>query len=205
VGTHWWSASSTRCNLWISGSRSNRILLFSLFALTFFGSATFLNLTIAARDIHGLSPFAASIAFSLNAAGALVGARLSTRSRFPGWFLASIAPAAVLTVVGPAWLFYVGMTWWGFAFWIGVPGVLQMLADRSLEPSERAGDGQGVMALGRAAGPLLGGAFVDAGALIALSLTSAVGIAATGLSIVGVKEGRDRLPPTDPRTMDQHE
>lgn len=189
----------------ISGSRSNRILLFALFALTFFGSAMFLNLTIAARDIHGLSSFAASLAFSLNAAGALVGARLSTRHRFPGWFLASIAPAAVLTVVGPIWLFYVGMMWWGFAFWMGVPGVLQMLVDRSLEPSERAGDGQGVMALGRAAGPILGGVFVDAGALFALALTSAVGIAATGLSIVGVKEGRERLPPTDPRTIDQHE
>lgn len=189
----------------ISGSRSNRILLVSLFALTFFGSAMFINQTIVARDIHGLSSLAASLAFSFNAAGALLGARLSTRHHHPGWFLASIGPAAIITVIGPAWLFYVGMTWWGFAFWMGVPGVLQMLVDRSLEPSERAGDGQGVLALGRAAGPALGGAFIDSGALIALAVTSATGIAVSGLTVVGVKEGRDRLPPTDPRTIDQQE
>ena len=189
----------------ISGSRSNRILLAALFALTFFGSALFINQTIVARDIHGLTAFASSIAFSMNAAGAIVGARLSTRNRHPGWFLASIGPAALLTVVGPSWMFYIGMTWWGFSFWMGVPGVLQMLVDRSLEPSERAGDGQGVMALGRAVGPALGGAFVDAGALVALAATSAAGIAAAGATVIGVKEGREHLPPTDDRTIDQHE
>jgi predicted MFS family arabinose efflux permease len=102
-------------------------------------------------------------------------------------------------------MFYIGMTWWGFAFWMGVPGVLQMLVDRSLEPSERAGDGQGVMALGRSLGPALGGAFVDAGALVALAVTSATGIAIAGTTVIGVKEGRDRLPPTDHRTIDQQE
>lgn len=187
----------------ISGSRSNRILLASLFTLTFFGSAMFINLTIIARDIHGMSPLVASIAFSFNAAGALLGARLSTRHRYPGWFLASIGPAALITVIGPPWLFFVGMTWWGFAFWMGIPGLFQMLVDRSLEPSERAGDGQGVLALGRALGPALGGVFVDGGALIALAATTAMGSAAAGLTIVGVKEGRDRLPPTDDRTIDQ--
>lgn len=189
----------------ISGSRSNRILLFSLFALTFFGSALYINQTIVAREIHGLSSLASSLAFSANAAGAILGARLSTRHKYPGWMLASIAPAALMTVLGPAWMFYVGMTWWGFAFWMGVPGVLQMLVDRSLEPSERAGDGQGVMALGRTAGPALGGMFVDASALIALSIASAAGLALAGMTVVGVKEGRERLPPTDPRTMDQHD
>jgi predicted MFS family arabinose efflux permease len=189
----------------ISGSRSNRILLAALFALTFFGSALFINQTIVARDIHGLTAFASSIAFSMNAAGAIVGARLSTRNRHPGWFIASIGPAALLTVIGPSWMFYLGMTWWGFAFWMGVPGILQMLVDRSLEPSERAGDGQGVMALGRSLGPALGGVFVDAGALVALAMTSATGIAIAGATVIGVKEGRDRLPPTDDRTIDQRE
>lgn len=187
----------------ISGSRSNRILLASLFTVTFFGSAMFINLTIIARDIHGMSPLVASIAFSFNAAGALLGARLSTRHRYPGWFLASIGPAALITIIGPPWLFFVGMTWWGFAFWMSIPGLFQMLVDRSLEPSERAGDGQGVLALGRALGPALGGVFVDGGALIALAATTAMGSAAAGLTIVGVKEGRDRLPPTDDRTIDQ--
>ncbi len=189
----------------ISGSRSNRILLASLFGFTFFGSALFINQTIVARDIHGLSSFASSVAFSFNAAGSLLGARLSTRHRHPGWFMASIGPAAILTVIGPVWLFYVGMMWWGFAFWMGVPGTLQMLVDRSLEPTERAGDGQGVMALGRAAGPALGGAFVDSSALVALAVTSATGLAVSGMTVIGVKEGRDRLPPSDLNTIDQQE
>jgi len=187
----------------ISRSRSNRILLAALGTMTFFGSALFINEAIVARDIHGLSALASSIAFSLNAAGGLVGARLSRMHRFPGWFLVSIGPAALLSVVGPVPFFYVGMTWWGFAFWMGVPGVLQMLSDRSLEPSERAGDGQGIMALGRAGGPALGGFYVDAGALGGLAVTSAIGLSISGLAVVGVKEGRDRLPPTDPRTIDQ--
>ena len=88
---------------------------------------------------------------------------------------------------------------------MGVPGVLQMLVDRSLEPSERAGDGQGVLALGRATGPVLGGAFVDNGALTGLAVTAAAGTAVSGLLVVGVKEGRDRLPPSDPRTLDQQD
>ena len=187
----------------ISGSRSNRILLVALFGGTFFGSAVFINQTIVARDLHDLSAFAASIGFSLNAAGGLLGARLAHRHVYPGWFMVSIAPALLLSVVGPVPFFYIGMAWWGFAFWMGLPGVLRMLRDRSLEPSERAGDAQGVLALGRAGGPVLGGAFVDAQALTALAVTSAIGITVSGLSVVGVKEGRDRLPATDPRSMDQ--
>ena len=187
----------------ISGSRLNRILLAALFGGTFFGSALFINQAIISQEVHGISALAASVGFSLNAFGGLVGARLSKYHRYPGWFMASIGPAALLTVVGPVPLFYLGMLWWGFGFWMSIPGILQMLVDRSLEPSERAGDGQGVLALGRAAGPVLGGAFVDAGAYTGLAITTCVGVAASGLTVVGVKEGRDRLPPTDPRTIDQ--
>ena len=189
----------------ISGSRSNRVLLLALGALTFFGSALFINQAIVARDIHGLSPLATSIAFSLNAAGGLLGARLSTKHKFPGWFMASIGPAAVITVVGSTPLFYLGMAWWGFAFWMAVPGVLQMLIDRSLDPSERAGDAQGLMAVGRSIGPALGGFFVDSGLLTGLAVLSGIGITTSGLTVVGVKQGRDMLPPSDPRTIDQKE
>ena len=70
----------------ISGSRSNRLLLGALGAMTFFGSALFINQAMVARDIHDLSPLAASLAFSLNAAGGLLGARLSTRHNFHGRF-----------------------------------------------------------------------------------------------------------------------
>jgi predicted MFS family arabinose efflux permease len=187
----------------ISGSRSNRLLLGALGALTFFGSALFINQAIVAREVHGLAPLATSIAFSLNAAGGLLGARLSVKHKVPGWFMVSIGPAALLTVLGPTPFFFLGMFWWGFAFWMAVPGVLQMLVDRSLEPSERAGDGQGLMALGRAFGPAMGGYFVNANLLTGLAIVSGIGISASGLTVVGIKQGRETLPPSDPRTIDQ--
>jgi DHA1 family inner membrane transport protein len=185
----------------VSRSRSNRVLLAALGATTLFGSALFINEALVARDIHGLSNLAASIAFSLNAAGGLLGARLSSRHKRPGWWLASIGPAAAMTAFGPPAFFFIGLTWWGLAFWMGIPGVLQMLSDRSLAPSERAGDAQGLMAVGRAVGPVLGGAFVDLGSLSALAVICGVGLAGSGVTVIGVQEGRELLPPTDPRTI----
>jgi predicted MFS family arabinose efflux permease len=184
----------------VSRSRSNRVLLAALAGATMFGSALFINEAIVARDIHGISEFAASMAFSLNAAGGLLGARLASRHRHPGWWFASVGPAAAITVFGPPAFFFVGMAWWGFAFWMGLPGVFQMLSDRSLTPSERAGDAQGLMAVGRSVGPILGGAFVDLGSLTALGVIAGVGLVGSGAMVVGVKEGREMLPPTDPRT-----
>jgi DHA1 family inner membrane transport protein len=185
----------------LSRSRSNRILLLALGLATLFGSALFINETLVARDIHGLSGLTASLAFSLNAAGGLLGARLSSRHRRPGWMIVTIAPAAAMTVMGPPVFFFIGMAWWGFAFWMAIPGVLQMLSDRSLSPSERAGDAQGLMAVGRSFGPVLGGAFVDMGSLVTLGVISAIGLTASGAMVVGVQEGREHLPPTDPRTV----
>lgn len=184
----------------VSRSRSNRVLLAALAGTTLFGSALFINLAIVGREVHDLSGFTASIAFSLNAAGGLLGARLSSRHRRPGWWLGSIGPAAVLTVFGPPVMFFVGMMWWGFAFWMAIPGILQMLSDRSLTPSERAGDAQGLMAVGRAVGPVMGGTFVDLGSLTALAVITGVGMAGAGATVVGVQQGREMLPPTDPRT-----
>ncbi len=189
----------------ISGSKSNRLLLAALGALTFFGSALFINLAVVARDVHNLSPLTTSIAFSLNAAGGLLGARLSVKHVYPGWFMLTIGPAVLLTVMGPPFGFFVGMAWWGFAFWMAVPGILHMLVNRSLEPSERAGDGQGLMALGRSLGPAMGGYFVDVGGLTTLAVISSLGITASGGVVIGVKQGREMLPPTDPRTIDQQE
>lgn len=187
----------------VSKSRSNRFLMAAMWMLTFFGSALFINQALVARDIHGLTSLSASIAFSLNAAGGLLGARLSSRHRHPGWWLASAGIAAWASVNGPTVLFFIGMAWWGFAFWMGVPGVMEMISARSLEPSERAGDTQGLMAVGRALGPAMGGLFVDAGAMVALSYVSGIGLSTAGATVIGVKEGRERLPPTDPRTVNR--
>lgn len=184
----------------VSRSRSNRVLLASMFLLTFFGSSLFVYASVAARATLGMSAVATSWAFSLNAASGLAGARLAARHRRPGWWLASAGPAVALTIAGghAVW-FFVGMAWWGFAFWMGLPGVLQMLAARSLAADERAGDAQGLMALGRSLGPLLGGAFTDADAFRSLAVLAGAGVTVSGLTVIAIQEGRDRLPPTDPR------
>jgi MFS family permease len=176
------------------------VLLAALFVLTFFGSSLFVFASVAARSALGLSAFATSWAFSMNAAAGLIGARLAARHRRPGWWLASAGPAIALSIIGGnAIWFFIGLTWWGFAFWMGLPGVLQMLAARSLAPAERAGDAQGLLAMGRAIGPVLGGGLTDAGAFSVLAVVAGTGVAAAGLTVVGVQEGRDRLPPSDPR------
>ena len=186
-----------------SRSRSNRVLLGALFLLTCAGAGLFVYLTVVAVDVIGISPFAASIGFSLNAAAGFVGARLAGTHSRPGLWLATIGPAAFLTVVGGSAIwFYLGLVWWGFAFWMGVPGVLEMLAARSLRPDERAGDAQGLMAFGRSLGPGLGGVFVDGGAFAGLAVAAGVGLTLSGLIVVGVQEGREALPPTDVRTVE---
>ena len=45
------------------------------------------------------------------------------------------------------------LAWWGFVFWMGIPGVVQMLASHSLHPAERAGAAQAAIATGRALAP----------------------------------------------------
>lgn len=194
-------AGERRTHGLLSRSRSNRILLLALGIATLFGSALFINETLVARDIHGLSGLTASLAFSLNAAGGLLGARLSTRHRRPGWMIVLIAPAALMTVMGPPVFFFIGMALWGFAFWMAIPGVLQMLSDRSLSPEERAGDAQGLMAVGRSLGPVLGGTFVNVDSLVTLGVVSSIGLATSGTMVIGVQEGREHLPPTDSRTI----
>jgi DHA1 family inner membrane transport protein len=182
----------------VSPSRSNRVLLVALLVMTFSGASLFIYESVAARQLLGLSPLATSLGFSLNAAGGLAGARLASRHRRPGLWLASAGPAAALTIAGGhAAFFFIGIAWWGFAFWMGVPGVMQMLSARSLEPAERAGDAQFTMAVGRTLAPLLGGGFADADAYTALSLVSGSGLMIAGLTIAGVQEGRERLPATD--------
>lgn len=185
-----------------SRSRSNRVLLAAMMLLTMSGAALFVFEATAAETLLGLSGVQASWGFSANAAGGILGAKLSGRHRRPGVWLLTAGPAAYLTIgAGNTLGFYVGMTWWGFAFWMGVPGVLKMLSERSLEPGERAGDAQGYMAVGRAVAPGIGGLFVNAGSFIGLATAAAFGLSLAGGTVMGVQEGRERLPATDSRTV----
>jgi len=181
----------------VSRSRSNRVLLGALMLLAFSGSSLFVFAAVAAVEVLDLPATTASFAYSLNAGAGLLGVRLASRHRRPGWWLLATGPAAILTIFGghAVW-FFIGLSWWGFAFWMGVPGVLLMIAERSLTPGERAGDTQAFMALGRTTGPILGGFLTNGGDFGLLAITAGVGMAAAGGTVIGVQEGRERLPPT---------
>jgi MFS transporter, YNFM family, putative membrane transport protein len=181
-----------------SRSRSNRVLLLGLFLLTLSGASLFVYEAVIAADA-GIAAWVVAVGFSMNAAGGLIGARLERLTRRPGMWLAATGAGALITVVpGGAVAFLAGMTWWGMAFWMGLPGVMRMLSARSLEPGERAGDAQGWMAFGRALGPLAGAPFVDGAAFTALAVTAASGLVVAGAVITGVQWGRAVLPATTP-------
>ena len=76
-----------------------------------------------------------------------------------------MAVTAICAVTGGvatnAVLFAAAFTLWGFAFWMALPSAFQVLAERSANPADRAGDAQAIMAAGRVVGPLLGGFVFD--------------------------------------------
>lgn len=184
----------------VSPSRSNRVLLGALSLFTCAGSALFVFASAAGQQVAGVGVFATSIAFSLNALAGIVATRLTARPTTAGWWLTGTAVAAlVVGVVASPPAFYAAMVVWGFTFWMGVPEVFRLLAARSRHPAERIGDAQALMALGRVAGPAIGGVVLGAGRFSALSVTAAAGLLLAALTVSAVEMGRLRLPPTPDR------
>jgi DHA1 family chloramphenicol resistance protein-like MFS transporter len=177
----------------ISPSRSNRILLLALAAMTLCGSALFIYAAAAAQDLSGLSVTAASGAYSLNAAGGFVGTRMSRRgSAASPWVAVTGVSLLAVVLLESAPVFYAAMTIWGFAFWMAVPRVLRLLAQRSFSPDERIGDAQAGMAVGRAIGPAAGAGFAASSRFTALGVLAASGIALAASAVGGVELFRRR-------------
>ena len=177
----------------ISPSRSNRILLLALTAMTPCGSALFVYTAAAAQDLTGLSVTGASGAYSLNAAGGFVGTRMSRRGSAAAPWVAVIGVSLLgVVLIESAPVFYVAMTIWGFAFWMAVPRVLRLLAQRSCSPDERIRDAQGGMAVGRAGGPAAGAGFAASSRFTALGVLAACGMALAASAVGGVELFRRR-------------
>jgi predicted MFS family arabinose efflux permease len=180
----------------VSDSKTNRILLGALFLLMTSGSAVFVFAAAAGRDIAGLSPVVVSIAFSLNALVGVIATRFMAK---PGtawiWLAATGLGALGVGLVRSPIVYMVSMIGWGFVFWMGVPAVFLLLADRSLSPAERVGDAQSLMAVGRVIGPIVGGAILGAGAFGRLSIAGAIGLVTGALVVGGVEFARIRLAP----------
>lgn len=172
----------------VSGSRSNRVLLLALLILSVGGSSVFIFSGAIAKTVQGLSPVTLSLALSLNAVAGVIATRRSAKRGSAWLWLAVTAGAAlVVGVVASNVVFFLAMAVWGFAFWMTVPAVLKMIADRSLNPSERMGDAQAAMAAGRVVGPILGALALGAGQFTRLSLVGAAVMVVSAI-IVGAVE-----------------
>lgn len=172
----------------VSGSRSNRFLLVALPILTLGGSSVFIFTGAAAQVLHGMTPTTVSWAFSINAVAGVFATR---RTAQPGlawvWLtVTAVSAVAVGTLVSGA-VFFLAMVTWGFAFWMAIPAIFRMIEAKAITPSERVGDAQALMAVGRVVGPIMGGVALAGGDFTRLSLVGA-GVMLTGAAVVGTVE-----------------
>ena len=168
-------------------TRAAAAILVCLGATTLGGSAVFVFAAVIGQDDVGLGALAVSFVFSANALAGVPSARYRGARRLPGLWMALTGVAAVLvTTAHEPIVFWLALPTWGFAFWMGIPGVFSLLAERSNYPDERAGDAQAIMAAGRVVGPLMGGALY-AWSVTALGIVGGGLMAFAGLAMVYVE------------------
>ena len=164
------------------------VLIAALSLVTFGGAGVFVFLGAVAVDQYGMDPFVVSLVFAANAAAGIPSARWRGARRFSGaWFLLPASFAAVLGFAHQQSVFWVLVTAWGFCFWMAIPGVYTLLAERSRFPAERAGDARAAMAAGRALAPLAGGVVVSTGGFGALGLAGAAVMLVAAVAMLAVE------------------
>lgn len=163
-------------------------LIASLTLLTLGGSAVFIYSGVILIDEVGMSPGVLSLIYAANALASVPSSRWRGRRPRAGlWLVVTAACALALPIITQAWMAWLVLTVWGFAFWAGVPGIFTLLAERSAHPAERAGDAQAAMAAGRAVGPLLGGALVSGWSYLGLGVVGGVLMAGGGAVSLAVE------------------
>lgn len=169
------------------------VLIVALALMTFGGAGVFVFLGAAAVEQYGMDPFVVSLVFSANAAAGIPSARWRGSRKWSGaWFLAPAVFAVVLGFADQPVLFWIMVTTWGFCFWMAIPGIYNLLAERSRHPAERAGDAQAAMAAGRSLAPLAGGVVVSAGGFGALGVAGSAVMLVAAAAMIGVERaGRD--------------
>lgn len=176
------------------------LILACLGTMTLAGSSVFVFGAAIGVDRVGLDPLVVSLAYSANALVGIPAARYRGPRRLSGlWLLGTASMAIVLTMVTFGPVFWLGLVLWGLAFWAGIPGVFKLLAERSVNPGDRAGDAQSVMAAGRAIGPLMGAAFIQSGSFVALGLTASALMATAALTLVAIEL---RVPPRSAASLE---
>jgi predicted MFS family arabinose efflux permease len=181
----------------VSPSRSNVVLVVALGMGTMAGSALFVYGAPIGLST-GLTAFVVSLGYSGNALAGLIAARRPAEDRPGSVWIFGIALCAALVAFGDSQLlFLVGITLWGFCFWMATPTILRSIAAWSLAPDERVGDAQSSMAVGRAVGPAIGAVLVSDGSYAAIGAFAVAGLVVTGLVVLSVRlYRRGRVAPT---------
>jgi DHA1 family inner membrane transport protein len=165
-----------------------RILLLCLGLFTLGGSAVFQYAVVLGTGNVGLQAGQVALIFSANALAAIPSARWPWSRGLPGpWLVATGVCAVTMSIATDAVIFAAAIIFWGFAFWMGIPGVFKVLAERSANPADRAGDAQAVMAGGRVLGPLLGGLLLDGFGTAALGLIGGGLMAGAGMTVFALR------------------
>ena len=176
------------------------VVLVALGLFTLGGSAVFQYAVVLGRGQVGLDPTTIALVFSLNSVVGIPASRWTGRRGRPGlWLMLTGVCALSLGLTTTPLVFAGAITVWGFAFWMGVPGVFKVLAERSAHPSDRAGDAQAVMAGGRVVGPFLGGALLDAFGAPTLGAVGGSLMALAGLTVFAT---RTAIPPRTEATVE---
>lgn len=172
----------------VSPSKTNRVLLVALTTLSIGGSGVFVFTAASAGAVQQMTPVAMSWALSLNALTGVAATRMKARRGTAGiWIAATAGCAAALGLVAAPLAYFAAMALWGYAFWMAIPEVFRLLAERSLTPSERVGDAQAAMAVGRVIGPIIGGITLGAGNFGRLSVVGGMIIMVAAVTIAAVE------------------
>lgn len=138
------------------------VILICLGVFTLGGSSVFQYAVVIGIMRLDVEPASVALFFSANALASIPAARWRGRRGIPGpWLAATGLCAIVMTQAPNTAVFAAVITVWGFFFWMGIPGVFSVLAERSANPADRAGDAQAIMAGGRVVGPFVGGAILE--------------------------------------------
>jgi len=142
------------------------------------GSAVFQYAVVLGTGDLEMSRGTIALIMSANAIVSIPAAKWPWNRGLPGPWMAATAVCALLaTTTSSQYVFAAAITLWGFGFWMGLPSAFKVLAERSINPGDRAGDAQAIMAAGRVVGPLIGGLLLDR------SGPNALGIVGPGLMV----------------------
>jgi predicted MFS family arabinose efflux permease len=151
-----------------------RLVLVSMGIVTGAGSMVFVFAGVIAENLE-MSEVTTSLALAVNALAGIPAARFAGRRRVPGLWIAIIGGCALLlTRTDSVVIYFTILALWGLSFWSAIPEVFSMLSDRSKFPSDRVGDAQAAMAMGRVAGPTVGGMLVAGGSFTVVGVVALV-------------------------------